>query len=587
MKLKILFRLHFMWICLSWVPIYCAGIVLEQFFQNSLSVDGKYYNAQFEKSVSKPKSSTVDGLSIWALMISTKYPYLLIKILGDRSKSRIYSVLPDWPTDEMMHPTKLSDPNETVFQFRIDNISYSPVFHSKIITRKLNTSLSNIPDNNKNIFQVKRNGELLVQILDERDPKKPTESALKLKKSKKSYFTFLVKSNLCSAKELNSLTWRADKSRTFHDDNKWQSCPVYQKNCPHRDYQCNASSYYSSFYYPATSCYVLPLKLSFTVLYELLEKEKIHQLQGYLQQHNLPYYNPYYTAIGDPLNGQISSTGQCDLEKTFHAFDRFKRVSFSSLFHLNAMWNQYLRNDFPCQPRCLTDPTFLQTEGQIRKSPFVAPPCHACSKGVQYHYNLSNAEESKGVFAYLTLVPKETRLLVINAGSWFTKYFQIEKGTLLFENTLRALLPHLKKLQDFRSNARNIAYGESKGSLDIYFVGLPELLSSGDPSFEWDEFPQRNAIAKKVLLEEAKQQYDLNITFISQEDIFRDRKNAAVFRGPGGDAMSLATPDALHYCAPGVFSLPSFLFEMIWHLHVRNRLIQAGIIEEKVSKSKR
>ena len=150
-----------------------------------------------------------------------------------------------------------------------------------------------------------------------------------------------------------------------------------------------------------------------------------------------------------------------------------------------------------------------------------------------------------------------------NGGAWFSEYFLVQNGTIVLRETLEALLLQLAKLQRERDY-----------KLDLYFLTLPGV----DPaiakkaSFGWDEYEKKNRIISDVFSERSMTRYNITVTLIHNDQFFSDRKKKV-------DGYMISTPDRLHYCVPGTFSPPSFLFEVILHFHVRNRLKQEGLID--------
>eukprot|EP00599_Poterioochromonas_sp_BG-1_P013034 CAMPEP_0173155768 /NCGR_PEP_ID=MMETSP1105-20130129/14320_1 /TAXON_ID=2985 /ORGANISM="Ochromonas sp., Strain BG-1" /LENGTH=208 /DNA_ID=CAMNT_0014072293 /DNA_START=861 /DNA_END=1487 /DNA_ORIENTATION=+ len=166
-----------------------------------------------------------------------------------------------------------------------------------------------------------------------------------------------------------------------------------------------------------------------------------------------------------------------------------------------SLWNQYLRNDYPCQP--------------------------------QYHLN-QHAES----FEYLEKVPLETRIVVINSGALYPLF---QNGTTVFRETLEALLPQLAKLQRERNY-----------QLDLYFLTLPGVdpATAKKTSFDWGEYEKRNRIISDVFSEGSTGRYNITVTVLHNDRFFFDRRKKV-------DGDMISTPDRLHYCVPGAFSPPT------------------------------
>jgi hypothetical protein len=246
-----------------------------------------------------------------------------------------------------------------------------------------------------------------------------------------------------------------------------------------------------------------------------------------------------------------------------------KVVPLSYLFDADQIWKQYLRDDLPCVPSCVLNSTFLRTDGQKKKYFYLPAPCEGCPKGEKrpFHPEASFSENAF-FFDYLKYIPKETKLLVMNGGAWYTEWYHVVNGTQRFQETLSGLLPFLADLQNNRM--RN-----NQEPLDFYFLGLPTVDASASKNrgYEWDEYPKRNQIARNLFQTTARQKFNLSITFLPNEEWFHSRKEMF------SDGENIATSDKLHYCVPGVFSAPSFLFELAWHFHLRNRFLNSQIID--------
>lgn len=214
----------------------------------------------------------------------------------------------------------------------------------------------------------------------------------------------------------------------------------------------------------------------------------------------------------------------------------------------------------PVNQNVLQNQTFAETDGRISAHSYLPPPCKGCSNRVKMGGKVQDHPEA---FEYLEKVPLETRIVVINGGAWFSEHFLVLNGTTVFRETLEALLPQLAKLQRERNY-----------QLDLYFLTLPGVdpATAKKTSFDWGEYEKRNRIISDVFSEGSMGRYNITVTVLHNDRFFFDRRKKV-------DGDMISTPDRLHYCVPGAFSPPSFLFEVILHFHVRNRLKQEGLID--------
>jgi hypothetical protein len=545
--------------------------LFEELVENIVNVDGEYL--YLHKAGEQPGS----GLTVPSIKISTKYPYVVLQVHGDRNHDHVYSVKPNNGSNESSDQSSVHS-ESTVMAFQVENISYAALFQEN----------KNPAYHNLNIFSIKKSGTIHLQVIDYNHEHKHHHHHLRFRKSKDHSLKSLIKHHLCSPEDLLPGKWKIDPNNVQLDSSKWDHCPAYRKANPGTSYLCPGTGYFASFYYPDSNCYVLPLHLSGFLLYELYEKETILLMKSNAKQSNYSYYNHYYYSIGDSLNGQLYAAGSCDLEsqslplssykaeleivspskriETSTKPEEAKAVPLSYLFDADQLWKQYLRDDLPCVPSCLSNSTFLITDGQKKKYGYLPGPCEGCPKGEKRPFHPeASLSENAFFFDYLKYIPKETKLLVLNAGAWYTEWFLIKNGTQRFQETLLGLLPFLAQLQSNRIR-------DNQDPLDFYFLGLPTLNASNNPGYEWDEYPPRNEIARNLFETTARHKYNLSITFLPNAEWFRTRKEMF------SDGPNIATPDKLHYCVPGVFSAPSFLFELVWHFHLRNRLLKSQSI---------
>lgn len=289
------------------------------------------------------------------IAIRTKYPYIIAFYNLKKSKryeDRIYVAKPSsWP--DIKHQERLLD--NSTFQFALQNVS----IHSVVPMLK---SLHYCKSTSS--LTIHRNGVMQLSVSCQSQP----VARFTLRRAKSYSLKHLMKNRLCDVRDIFPGRWKLDPEFRISDVDKWNNCPVAQKTSPGRAYVC-PSPYYASQYYPNSACYILPLRLSLHILYSRLERSNILGKSNYAIQKKRPFYNPLYTFIGDSLNGQIMEAGNCELESHYDTLSLRKqyypkiRVDHGSGvdgndFTLTSIWNQYLRNDYPCQPKCLTKPDF-------------------------------------------------------------------------------------------------------------------------------------------------------------------------------------------------------------------------------------
>ncbi len=445
--------------------------------------------------------------------LRTKYPFIIVSYhLGEEKDydDKIKVVKPAlWPG------VGLRQPDNITIEFMIENLFQSSQLNLPPPFKTFYNS-SDISH-----FTLNTDGILELTVLC---PSRPP-SRFTLPRVESHSLKNVIRNNLCDVNNALPGRWKIDLTFNNYDDDKWSTCPNNHKN--RSLYHC-PTHYYAAQYYPDSGCSILPLRLSLHLLYRYFERDNILIRSVSSTQKNVQFNYPFYTFIGDSLNGQIMEAGKCELESHDDSLSIRKQyyqnlgVSHSSGLDGNditifSLWNQYLRNDSPCQP-------------------------------------LSEA------FEYLQKIPLETRIVVINGGAL---YPLVQNGTTLFQETLEALLPQLAKLQRQRNY-----------QLDLYFLTLPGAAPTAEKktSFDWGEYEKRNRIISDVFSESSMAKYNITVTLIRNDQLFFDRRSKV-------DGEMIYTPDRLHYCVPGAFSPPSFLFEVILHFHVRNRLKQEGLID--------
>ena len=98
---------------------------------------------------------------------------------------------------------------------------------------------------------------------------------------------------------------------------------------------------------------------------------------------------------------------------------------------------------------------------------------------------------------------------------------------------------------------------------DMYWVALTpltkrELSNRMDPSYGWRNFETMDKLAEQILT-------PYGITVVNANNILAPLKE--------GNPKLLKPNDIMHWCTPGPYSVPHFMFEWIMHLHVMKYVI--------------
>eukprot|EP01040_Poterioochromonas_malhamensis_P009665 gene9665-10492_t len=224
---------------------------------------------------------------------------------------------------------------------------------------------------------------------------------------------------------------------------------------------------------------------------------------------------PNWRFIGDSLGRQIDITARCEFESIF-----------SHSFLDNSIFNS---------------PTFLRSDNSYNQT------SHKYTFTTPYH-SYSHDKMKKEVFSWMYHLPHDLDFVVLNTGAWYSIFhLNTPQATLNFTETIFRLLPHLEHFM------------EKNPSTTVFWLGLPSTRES-NAQYGWDEFETRNQIIKHFL-------EPLGVIYFDMEAFGGGRKSI-------GDKI---LRDEIHWVCPGTFSIPSFAFERILHLHVMRMLQRANM----------
>ncbi len=477
-----------------------------QLFQDFFP-DGKYCLIQELKRKNETKHHQTCRDPI---VIRTKYPYLIIwkehqEKMSDHS---IHVVKPESWSDAVDLKSKSEEDKE--LHFTLNNTSFHLHSHD-------HHHSSQHEENSMNFTLKLNDGILLVQSV---------------------MYKRVQTEHYCTMNNLVPGKWKYDHTFVFNTSDAWNTCPSF----PPHSWDC---MYHALQYFPDSNCHVLPLRQSLFLLYHYFHVE------GLISNST---DSPYFFFMGDSLSGQLCITGRCELHS--HANMILSQVPYrynSSMLSLGNQArykvHQFLRSDYPCCLAC-ADETYRKKEGfkrSVRNSP---GPCEGCPDGNISHHSPFDHPE---FFRALQEIPLSVRVLVLDAGAWFTPLLlKGEDSTTIYKETLEALIPHLAYFQKQRNY-----------EVDLYFLPLPGVDPSLaiSPSHEWSKYEEKNQIMYNLFSPQFLAAHNLTITILPNKELFQ-RKHLI------DGVTNVFLRDNLHYCGPGAFSPDSFLFELLAHSHV-------------------
>lgn len=236
--------------------------------------------------------------------------------------------------------------------------------------------------------------------------------------------------------------------------------------------------------------------------------------------------------IGDSLVTETYLAAKCLLEH--HHLTSYIDVSYSG--------EVFLRDDIPCDPMCINNATmYLPYQGQLRN------PCWACADGRLRTW----AEFVKRPSSWVNRVPNDTIAVVMGGGTWYNGYKGLIDPSAAYYDTLSKLRPILKEWITDRG-------------ITVFWQGLvptiPEQLVSLNVTelYGWAYFDEKDLMAKTML-------EPIGVQFVNVSALTRERKRMDI----------KLNADPIHWCNPGVHSIPAFLNHVYFHL-LASRLVPDG-----------
>jgi hypothetical protein len=307
--------------------------------------------------------------------------------------------------------------------------------------------------------------------------------------------------------------------------NPYQHCPLTLqslsqttlKDQPNK-WSCLNSSYYSARYSPY-SCEIRSLSHSLKLL-----------------------SNHHLTFIGDSLMGEMYIALSCAIEQhnrpppspPLHSpYSPIRHPPPQSLT-LQFIHELFLRPDFPCHPKCLTNFTFREEQ----KHSGLIHQCFQCSNGTQTFFNQSYLHNPK--YWPSKVKNSNTTSVLLSVGAWYNYFHHIYQPLVVYTQTLQKNLPIIHQLKFHHG-------------ILFYWLDVPPMPSCSEEwcqLFGWDLYEKFNFIAKKIL-------EPAGVIFLNTSQFTRARKE---FDSNITDLFHL------HWCNPGDDTVPVMLMEMYLHL---------------------
>jgi hypothetical protein len=193
---------------------------------------------------------------------------------------------------------------------------------------------------------------------------------------------------------------------------------------------------------------------------------------------------------GDSLPAQLYTNAMCSAETH----------GFSMASHTHFLHDIFLRNDIPCDDRCLTNTTFLEQKA-------FKHPCWGCRNGTRYDYHAYLQDPKTW---HNRAAAMNVSALVVGNGAWYNSFQGIINSTSTYIETLQTTGPILKNLHE--------QYG-----MHIFWLGLvpPNVdvtkMNETDYGYEWIHFEEKDALAKSIL-------EPYGVTFIDTNMLLKTRK---------------------------------------------------------------
>lgn len=234
--------------------------------------------------------------------------------------------------------------------------------------------------------------------------------------------------------------------------------------------------------------------------------------------------------IGDSLVIESYVSAQCLIEQ----------YQFSKELQVSVNASVFLRDDIPCDPKCLTNATLVRINRNNLRN-----PCWGCVDGKPRSWE----KFLKHPNSYVNSIPDDTIAIVIGSGTWYNNFKGLIDSTAVYTDTIRKLRPIVKSWV----RERNIM---------VFWQGLPPVNPehikqlNGSDYFGWSMHYEKDRIAKSIL-------EPVGAIFVNVSALSKDRKQLDVN----------ISSDYIHWCNPGAFSVPSFLNQVYFHLIAKHYLV--------------
>jgi hypothetical protein len=331
--------------------------------------------------------------------------------------------------------------------------------------------------------------------------------------------------NLCLITAFFAGRWLLDNG-TVLNQNNWLACPktldfvnaysdiwnpkVTLANHP-GSYSCYNKTIHRAILSPLDNCHLLNISSSMRLLSRRRSKRKRIMF------------------IGDSLIAQTFITAKC-YQEIFSLYE----------LQLELITDPFLRNDLPCQSDCFWNATFRDIHRPLWNN-----PCFACPDGILYNFT----EFLKSPKAWMNRIPSDTFAIILGSGPWYNDWKGIQNSNQVFQQTLQMITPIIKDWINTRK-------------LLVIWQGLPPMRSAASFGnsqfrywFDWDGFPTKDHLAQRLL--EPLGVYFFNVSGLLKVRKFRDRNISA---------------DDLHWCNPGLDTVPTFLYQLLLHIMVTSTI---------------
>lgn len=231
---------------------------------------------------------------------------------------------------------------------------------------------------------------------------------------------------------------------------------------------------------------------------------------------------PIISFVGDSLANQLRVETECMSEY-------FTSTPFSARY----IYSPYLRTDLPCKSACFTNATFLS----IKRHDHGHHSCEGCMNG-----KLNNTFEAR--FGWVAQVPRRTKILVVNGGTWYTRRTIEDDSDAVYRDTMISVATILRIFVE--------------EGMSVFWYEIPPTVSvDGRLHSEWERtrYAIKNAFARSVLA-------GTGVVFLNITPAATARKLEEAAR------QTSASSDGLHWCSPGPFAFTRTVLESILHLYM-------------------